>query len=98
LLVKDASASTLRAALLQVARSGSYWGADSHSDSAGPITPREYDVLRLVATGHTNVEIGELLSLSNNTVKCSYLRNVMQKLQARDRAQVVTNARKLGLL
>jgi DNA-binding CsgD family transcriptional regulator len=33
------------------------------------VTPREYDVLRLVASGHTNGEIGEQLGLSLNTVK-----------------------------
>jgi DNA-binding CsgD family transcriptional regulator len=61
------------------------------------VTPREYDVLRLVASGHTNIEIGEQLDVSLNTVK-TYLRNVMQKLDARNRAQVITNARAHGLL
>ena len=61
------------------------------------VTPREREVARLVSAGHTNNEIGSLLGLSNNTVK-SYLRNAMQKLQARNRAQLVTNARTLGLL
>lgn len=65
--------------------------------AVGSITPRERQVTRLVADGHTNVEIGSRLGLSNNTVK-SYLRNVMQKLQARNRAQLVTNARRHGLL
>jgi two-component system, NarL family, nitrate/nitrite response regulator NarL len=59
--------------------------------------PREYDVLRLVATGHTNGEVGRDLSLSPNTVK-TYLHNVMRKLDARNRAQVITNARARGLL
>ncbi len=61
------------------------------------VTPREYDVLRLVAEGHTNAEIGARLGLSNNTVK-SYLGQVRQKLQARNRAQLVTIARQRGLL
>lgn len=63
----------------------------------GSVTPRERQVTRLVAAGHTNIEIGSQLGLSNNTVK-SYLRNVMQKLQARNRAQLVTNARQHGLI
>jgi DNA-binding NarL/FixJ family response regulator len=54
-------------------------------------------VLRLVAGGHTNAEIGEQLGLSLNTVK-AYLHNVMQKLDARNRAQVISNARAHGLL
>ena len=61
------------------------------------VTLRERQVTRLVAAGHTNTEIGARLGLSNNTVK-SYLRNAMQKLHARNRAQLVTNARKHGLL
>ena len=62
-----------------------------------PITPREREVTRLVADGHTNLEIAVRLNLSNNTIK-SYLRNAMHKLQARNRAQLVTNARRHGLL
>lgn len=61
------------------------------------MTAREYDVLRLVAAGHTNLEIGAELNLSVNTVK-TYLREVMRKLGARNRAQVITKARSSGLL
>jgi DNA-binding NarL/FixJ family response regulator len=97
LLVKDASASTLRQALVEVVRRGSYRSELPKDTHAGPVSPREYDVLRLVAAGHTNAEIGEQLGLSLNTVK-TYLQNVMQKLGARNRAQVITNARAHGLL
>jgi two-component system, NarL family, nitrate/nitrite response regulator NarL len=99
LLVKDASGTALRDALREVARTGGYRGADHPpvETAAVPVTPREYDVLRLVAAGHTNGEIGERLTLSPNTVK-TYLHNVMQKLDARNRAQVITNARAHGLL
>lgn len=81
-------------AALQAARRAD---GDRREDIADALTPREYDVLRLVATGRTNGEIGARLGLSNNTVK-SYLRAVMQKLQARNRAQAVANARRHGLL
>ena len=67
------------------------------SASAAPVTAREYDVLRLVAAGYTNPEIGDELNLSVNTVK-SYLREVMHKLAARNRAQLIANARTHGLL
>jgi DNA-binding NarL/FixJ family response regulator len=50
-----------------------------------------------VASGLTNAEIGERLSLSLNTIK-TYLHNVMHKLDARNRAQLITNARTHGLL
>lgn len=96
LLVKDASGVVLGDAIRQVARTGTYRGAGPGTAEA-PVTPREYDVLRLVAAGHTNGEIGERLRLSPNTVK-TYLHNVMRKLDARNRAQVITNARAHGLL
>jgi DNA-binding NarL/FixJ family response regulator len=96
LLVKDASSTTLRDALREVTRTGGYRGKGV-VHSVAPVTPREYDVLRLVASGYTNVEIGARLQLSPNTVK-TYLRNVMRKLGARNRAQVITNGRAHGLL
>ncbi|NMO91336.1 response regulator transcription factor [Actinomycetospora sp. TBRC 11914] len=96
LLVKDASGVALGDAIREVARRGSYRGGVPSAADA-PLTPREYDVLRLVATGHTNGEIGEALRLSPNTVK-TYLHQVMRKLEARNRAQVITNARAHGLL
>jgi DNA-binding NarL/FixJ family response regulator len=96
LLVKDASGTALRDGLREVARTGTYCGTGPAAASA-PVTPREYDVLRLVATGHTNAEIGEQLVLSLNIVK-AYLHNIMHKLDARNRAQVITNDRAHGLL
>lgn len=96
LLVKDASGVALGEAIREVARTGTYRGPVPASTRA-PLAPREYDVLRLVASGHTNGEIGERLGLSPNTVK-TYLHNVMRKLDARNRAQVITNARAHGLL
>lgn len=95
-LVKDASGPALRDALREVVHTGRL-STPPPGKSSAPISPREYDVLRLVATGHTNVEIGAELGLSINTVK-TYLQNVMQKLDARNRAQVITNARAHGLL
>ncbi|WP_232665236.1 response regulator transcription factor [Pseudonocardia sp. TRM90224] len=95
-LVKDASGAALRDALREVVRTGRLSPTPPDRSSA-PITPREYDVLRLVASGHTNVEIGVELGLSINTVK-TYMQNVMHKLDARNRAQVITNARAHGLL
>ena len=96
LVVKDASSTALRDALREVVRTGRYHARQA-DPCAAPVTAREYDVLRLVATGQRNVEIGEQLGLSLNTVK-SYLQNVMHKLDARNRAQLITNARARGLL
>jgi DNA-binding NarL/FixJ family response regulator len=96
ILVKHAGSTTLRDAIRSVARTGTFRGEPSASPTA-PVTAREYDVLRLVAAGHTNPEIGTELNLSVNTVK-TYLRTVMHKLAARNRAQLIANARGQGLL
>jgi two-component system nitrate/nitrite response regulator NarL len=96
LLVKHAGGTAVRDAIRSVARTGAFH-TDSPSPRAAPVTAREYDVLRLVAAGHTNPEIGAELNLSINTVK-TYLRAVMHKLTARNRAQLIANARTHGLL
>ena len=62
-----------------------------------PIARREHEVLRRVATGETNGEIASAMSLSPNTVK-AYLRNAMQKLDARNRVEAIARAREAGLL
>lgn len=61
------------------------------------LTARELDVLRLVATGVGNREIGVALHLGEATVK-SHLLHVFSKLDVRSRTGAVTRARDLGLL
>jgi DNA-binding NarL/FixJ family response regulator len=61
------------------------------------LTARELDVLRLVATGLGNREIGEQLHLGEATVK-SHLLRVFSKLDAKSRTGAVARARDLGLL
>jgi len=61
------------------------------------LTVRELDVLRLVATGSSNREIGAALHLGEATVK-SHLLHVFAKLGAKSRTGAVTRARDLGLL
>jgi DNA-binding NarL/FixJ family response regulator len=53
-----------------------------------PLTRRELDVLRLVATGATNTQIANRLVISSGTVK-SHVKNVLRKLQAANRAEAV---------
>jgi len=96
ILVKHAGATAIRDAIRSVARTGAFH-TGTPASSIAPVTAREYDVLRLVAAGHTNPEIGTELNLSVNTVK-TYLRTVMHKLAARNRAQLIANARGQGLL
>lgn len=61
------------------------------------LTVRELDVLRLVATGLGNREIGERLHLGEATVK-SHLLHVFSKLEAKSRTGAVARARELGIL
>jgi DNA-binding NarL/FixJ family response regulator len=63
----------------------------------GALTPREIGVLRLVAAGNSNKEIGAQLSLTEVTVK-SHLKNVLAKLGANDRTHAVTIALKRGII
>jgi two-component system nitrate/nitrite response regulator NarL len=69
----------------------------SHRRTQALVGRREYDVLRRVAIGETNQEIAEAMCLSPNTVK-AYLRNLMQKLDARNRVEAISRAREVGLL
>jgi DNA-binding NarL/FixJ family response regulator len=61
------------------------------------LTPRELQVLRLVARGNPNKAIGRELGLSEGTVK-TYLRRLRQRLGARDRTHAVIHALALGLV
>ncbi|OKH34609.1 DNA-binding response regulator [Calothrix sp. HK-06] len=58
------------------------------------LTPRELDVLRLIASGANNREIAESLFLSENTVK-NYVTNILSRLNLRDRTQAALLARSL---
>ena len=61
------------------------------------LTARELDVLRLLARGLSNSEIGTQLFLSDATVK-SHVAHILQKLDLRDRAQVIVYAYESGLI
>ncbi len=61
------------------------------------LTPREHDVLALVAEGLTNKEIGGRLSITEDTVK-KHVQNIIWKLRAADRTQAAIMALRLGLL
>lgn len=61
------------------------------------LTPRELDVLRLIALGKTNREIGKLLMISLGTVKI-HVEHIIDKLAVSDRTQAAVRAVELGLL
>jgi LuxR family maltose regulon positive regulatory protein len=62
-----------------------------------PLSPRELEVLRLVAQGLSNDEIGKRLFLALDTVK-GHNRRIYDKLQVQRRTEAVARARELGLL
>jgi DNA-binding CsgD family transcriptional regulator/GAF domain-containing protein len=70
-----------------------------HGPSAldNPLSPRELDVLALVAVGCGNAEVGRRLGLLPETVK-SYLRNAMSKLGTHSRMETIVAARRSGFL
>lgn len=61
-----------------------------------PLTEREVEVLRYVAIGLSNREIGQQLSIAQGTVK-QHLSNVYRKLGVRNRVQAVVWANQLSL-
>jgi DNA-binding NarL/FixJ family response regulator len=62
-----------------------------------PLSDRELDVLRLVATGASNREIGDKLVIAEGTVK-NHLTNILGKLEVQDRMQAVLKAKELDII
>lgn len=61
------------------------------------LTPRELDVLRLVAQGYKNWEIAESLSITRATAKV-HVQHIIRKLEVSDRTQAAVRAFELGLV
>jgi len=66
-------------------------------DHLEPLTPRELEVLKLVAEGHTSDEIAELLVISRKTVD-RHRANMLEKLGMRDRVELTRYAIRRGLI
>jgi len=71
-------------------------GAASERAAPDELTPREAEVLALIAEGLSNAEIAERLVVSNATVK-THINRIFMKIGARDRAQAVRYAFEHGL-
>lgn len=66
-------------------------------ESPDPLTGREIEILRLMARGHSNREIGEALSITEGTVK-NYVSSILSKMGVRDRTRAVLQALEHGYL
>lgn len=74
-----------------------FYGRDGAKQEANPLTPRERQVLELVANGYPNKSIAYELGISEHTAKF-HVGSLLTKLDAASRAEVVTNATRRGLL
>lgn len=103
-LLKDASPEDLKAAILRVAAGetllqpvslgpirAAWADGIATADPALRLTERERSILRLVAGGYSNKEIGRSLHLSEGTVK-NYMSELLVKLDCRDRTHAVLKA------
>lgn len=104
-LLKDASADELRAATAAASDGRPVIAASVAGhlvqrvgpDRSAALSPREREVLALVADGATNRQIGARLHVSETTVK-THLMHIFGKLGVRDRASAVNEAHKRALL
>jgi two-component system, NarL family, response regulator NreC len=108
-VLKEAADDELLAAIRQVAGGGRYVDpqlgarlaaadtAATAETSDDPLSEREREVLRLLALGHTNQEIAQMLYLSVRTAETHRAR-IMQKLGLTTRAELVRHAIERGLL
>ena len=103
-VLKDAADTELVEAIHRVAAGETYLHpslgarlASETTESPDDLTDREVEVLRLIALGHTNTEIGEQLFLSVRTVE-THRAHVQQKLGLSTRAELVRYALARGLL
>jgi DNA-binding NarL/FixJ family response regulator len=73
------------------------WMADDSRGPREPLSPREQQVLKLIAEAHTNRAIAVLLGLSEKTVE-TYRASLLRKLGMRDRVELVRYAIRRGLV
>jgi DNA-binding NarL/FixJ family response regulator len=64
---------------------------------ADPLTPREQEIVKLIAEAHTNEQIAELLFISKKTVE-RHRANILEKLGMRDRVELTRYAIRRGLV
>ena len=67
------------------------WGDVQPADNSSNLTPREREVLQLIAEGYTNKQIAEILNLSIKTIQ-THRANLMNKLDLHDRGELIKYA------
>jgi len=67
------------------------WGDLQPQNSSNGLTPREREILQLIAEGYSNKEIGEILCISIKTVQ-AHRTNLMSKLDLHDRSELIKYA------
>jgi DNA-binding NarL/FixJ family response regulator len=99
-LPKTASSAELAAAVRAVAAGRTIvvaQGGLGAEPLGAPLTPREHEVLRLMATGLRNADIARRLSVSVKTVE-HHVTNILVKLGVQSRTQAIIKAREHGLV
>ena len=101
-LLKDMLSDDLIRTVREVHAGGHPIGDDvkarlSERAAGPPLTPREIEVLTLVAQGHRNKEIASLLHLSEETVPV-HLKNIFAKLKVNERTAAVNVALRRGIV
>ncbi len=101
-LLKDTLSDDLIRTVREVHAGGAPMGDDvkallNERASQPPLTPREIEVLTLVAQGHRNKEIASLLHLSEDTVPV-HLKNIFAKLKVNERTAAVNVALRRGIV
>ena len=72
-------------------------GRRSSNPLVEPLSQRELEILKLIALGLSNREIGERLFLALDTIK-GHNRKIFDKLQVQSRTEAIARARELGLM
>ena len=70
---------------------------DEGASAASELTPRELEIVKLIAEAHTNKQIAQILNVAEKTVE-SHRGNVLAKLGMRDRVELVRYAIRRGLI
>ncbi len=109
-LLKTVDKQTLLSAIEEVAEGGEYiqqilkerlvenvLKLKSRDAASVPLTRREKEILKLIATGWSSPQIGKKLNLSERTVQ-NHRYSLMQKLGTKNTVELLTAARKMGML